>query len=187
MPELAPRPAGPTRTPSPAAAASPAAPTAAVPAADEVPAVDVAALGEQLLGKWAGIRLQARALAARPELHKTEGLTHTEHRKRAFGQLKYLVANDAVHRAFPASVGGSDDHGGNVAGFQELVIADPSLQIKAGVQWGLFGSAVMHLGTADHHAKWLPGIMSLDNSGLLRDDGDRPRIGCGQHRHDCHV
>ncbi|MEW9872978.1 acyl-CoA dehydrogenase [Arthrobacter sp. HS15c] len=131
------------------------------------PAVDVAALGEQLLGKWAGIRRQARRLAESPELHKTEGLTHTEHRTRTFGQLKYLVDNEAVHRAFPTTLGGADDHGGNIAGFEELVTADPSLQIKAGVQWGLFGSAVMHLGTEEHHAKWLPGIMNLDIPGCF--------------------
>jgi acyl-CoA oxidase len=134
---------------------------------DGTPVVDVAALGEQLLGRWANVRKQSRVLSARPELHKTEGLTHTEHRKRTFGQLKYLVDNNAVHRAFPASLGGSDDHGGNIAGFEELVTADPSLQIKAGVQWGLFGSAVMHLGTEEHHAKWLPGIMNLDIPGCF--------------------
>ncbi len=131
------------------------------------PAVDVAALGEQLLGRWAGIRRQARQLAESPELHKKEGLTHTDHRSRTFGQLKYLVDHEAVHRAFPAALGGSDDHGGNIAGFEELVTADPSLQIKAGVQWGLFGSAVMHLGTEGHHAKWLPGIMNLDIPGCF--------------------
>ncbi|TDT80255.1 acyl-coenzyme A oxidase [Arthrobacter sp. AG258] len=140
---------------------SPATPAANPVADSPAPAVDVAALGRQLLGKWADVRLQARDLAARPELHKVEGLTHTDHRQRVFGQLQYLVDNNAVHRAFPAELGGSDDHGGNIAGFEELVVADPSLQIKAGVQWGLFGSAVMHLGTAEHHAKWLPGIMSL--------------------------
>ncbi|BCW54604.1 MULTISPECIES: acyl-CoA dehydrogenase [unclassified Arthrobacter] len=146
----------------------PAATPAAKPAGSSpAPAVDVEALGRQLLGKWADVRLQARDLAARPELHKTEGLTHTEHRARVFDQLKYLVDNEAVHRAFPAALGGSDDHGGNIAGFEELVVADPSLQIKAGVQWGLFGSAVMHLGTADHHAKWLPGIMNLEIPGCF--------------------
>ncbi|MCZ2402630.1 acyl-CoA dehydrogenase family protein [Paenarthrobacter sp. Z7-10] len=124
-------------------------------------AVDVAALGELLLGKWANVRREARLLAGRPEVHKVEGQTHTEHRQRAFGQLQFLVEHNAVHRAFPRRLGGSDDHGGNVAGFQELVTADPSLQIKAGVQWGLFGSAVMHLGSAEHQDKWLPGIMSL--------------------------
>ncbi|MBT2512867.1 acyl-CoA dehydrogenase [Arthrobacter sp. ISL-30] len=131
------------------------------------PAVDVAALGEQLLGRWADVRRKARELAARPEVYKIEGLPHSEHRKRVFGQLKYLVDNEAVHRAFPVRLGGSDDHGGNIAGFEELVTADPSLQIKAGVQWGLFGSAVMHLGTEEHHNKWLPGIMNLDIPGCF--------------------
>jgi acyl-CoA oxidase len=100
-------------------------------------------------------------LAGRSDLHKIEGLTHTEHRRRAFGQLGILVEQNGVHRAFPKRLGGNDDHGGNVAGFEELVIADPSVQIKAGVQWGLFGSAVLHLGTQEHQDKWLPGIMSL--------------------------
>lgn len=131
------------------------------------PAVDIQELGQHLLGKWADVRHQARELAGRAELHKIEGQTHTEHRARVFGQLRYLVDHGAVHRAFPKDLGGADDHGGNIAGFEELVLADPSLQIKAGVQWGLFGSAVMHLGTAEHHAKWLPGIMSLDIPGCF--------------------
>ncbi|UZX03426.1 acyl-CoA dehydrogenase [Arthrobacter sp. CDRTa11] len=160
MTELVDRPAG--RGSRPAAAT----PGDGKPAQGQ-PAVDVAGLGRLLLGRWAEIRLQARDLAARPELHKTEGLPHTEHRIRTFGQLKYLVENEAVHRAFPTALGGSDDHGGNIAGFEELVTADPSLQIKAGVQWGLFGSAVMHLGTEEHHAKWLPGIMNLDIPGCF--------------------
>ncbi|WP_218711943.1 acyl-CoA dehydrogenase [Arthrobacter sp. BF1] len=127
--------------------------------------VDVAALGEVLLGRWADVRLEARKLAGLPELHKVEGLSHTEHRKRVFAQLGLLVGKNGVHRAFPTRLGGSDDHGGNVAGFEELVIADPSLQIKGGVQWGLFGSAVLHLGNKEHQDKWLPGIMNLDIPG----------------------
>lgn len=127
--------------------------------------VDVAELGEVLLGRWADVRLKARALAGLPELHKTEGLSHTEHRKRVFEQLGILVEKEGVHRAFPTRLGGSDDHGGNVAGFEELVLADPSLQIKGGVQWGLFGSAVLHLGNQEHQDKWLPGIMNLEIPG----------------------
>ncbi|WP_104091537.1 acyl-CoA dehydrogenase [Arthrobacter sp. GMC3] len=134
---------------------------------DDGHTVDVAALGELLLGNWADVRRTARALAGDPELHKVEGLSHTEHRQRAFKQLGILVQKEAVHRAFPSRLGGSDDHGGNVAGFEELVIADPSVQIKAGVQWGLFGSAVMHLGSTEHQDKWLPGIMSLDIPGCF--------------------
>ncbi|MGT2460613.1 acyl-CoA dehydrogenase family protein [Sinomonas atrocyanea] len=134
---------------------------------EQSPQIDVAALGELLLGTWADVRRQARELAARPELHKLEGLTYTEHRERVLGQLKYLVDHRAIQRAFPKELGGEDNHGGNIAGFEELVTADPSLQIKSGVQWGLFGAAVLHLGTAEHHAKWLPDIMDLTVPGAF--------------------
>jgi len=131
------------------------------------PVVDVAALGEHLMGRWGDIRRTARALAARPDLKRVEGLTHHEHRARVMEQLHLLVAEGAVHRAFPTELGGEDNAGGNIAGFEELVLADPSLQIKSGVQWGLFGAAVMHLGTERHHKQWLPGIMSLEIPGAF--------------------
>jgi len=128
---------------------------------------DVEWLGQYLLGTWAQVRLGARELTARPELQRIEGQTYPEHRERVFGQLKLLVENGQVHRAFPKSLGGEDDHGGNIAGFEELVTADPSLQIKSGVQWGLFGAAVLHLGTQYHHDAFLPGIMSLEVPGAF--------------------
>jgi len=131
------------------------------------PVVDVAALGEQLMGRWKDIRRASRTLAARPDLKRVEGQSLTEHRERVMGQLHLLVAEGAVHRAFPKSVGGEENHGGNIAGFEELVLADPSLQIKSGVQWGLFGAAVMHLGTERHHKEFLPGIMDLSIPGAF--------------------
>ena len=92
-----------------------------------------------------------------------------------------------MHRAFPRPSGGADEHGGNVAGFEELVIADPSLQIKAGVQWGLFGSAVIHLGTAEHHAEVAARHHEPGHPRLLRHDRDRARLRRRQHRHHRHV
>jgi acyl-CoA oxidase len=133
----------------------------------DAPRIDLATLTRSLLGTWADVRIKARELTARPDLQRVEGLSMADHRARVLGQLKILADNGHVHRAFPISVGGSDDHGGNIAGFEELVTADPSLQIKAGVQWGLFGAAVLHLGTPEHHEKWLPGIMSLDVPGAF--------------------
>lgn len=137
------------------------------PAPPAQPSIDVATLGRQLLGTWAGLRLGARERAAHPDLQRIEGQSMAEHRERVLGQLKILVDQGAVHRAFPKSLGGFDDHGGNIAQFEELVIADPSLQIKAGVQWGLFGAAVLHLGTEFHHEKFLPDIMSLKVPGAF--------------------
>jgi acyl-CoA oxidase len=49
----------------------------------------------------------------------------------------------------------------------ELVLADPSLQIKSGVQWGLFGSAIYQLGTKTHHDRWLRDVISLDLPGAF--------------------
>ncbi|MGI9822003.1 acyl-CoA dehydrogenase family protein [Agromyces sp. Marseille-Q5079] len=145
-----------------------AAPIPAPPASTpEGPRIDVESLGRQLLGTWADIRAEARVRVADPALQRIEGQSKEEHRERVLGQLKILVEHGAVHRAFPKSVGGHDDHGGNIAAFEELVLADPSLQIKSGVQWGLFGAAVLHLGTEFHHETFLPDIMSLKVPGAF--------------------
>ena len=123
--------------------------------------IDTAWLGDYLLGNWGTARRESRELMRRPDFHRDDSLPLDGQRERVLGQLGLLVAGESVHRAFPTTLGGRDDHGGNVAAFEELVLADPSLQIKSGVQWGLFGAAVLHLGTADHHARLLPDIMSL--------------------------
>ncbi|WP_136518126.1 MULTISPECIES: acyl-CoA dehydrogenase family protein [Cellulomonas] len=132
-------------------------------AAPEQPAarVDVDALENLLLGQYAQLRREARAITADPDFQKIEGLPMAEHRERVLHQLRRLEAEHDVLRAFPARHGGADDHGGSLARFEELVAADPSLQIKAGVQWGLFASAILHLGTEHHHDTFLPDAMHL--------------------------
>ena len=129
--------------------------------------LDTAALGKELLGRWAEVRLRARAVCERPEMWKIEGQPIAEHRERVLEQLSHLVDSGGVLLSFPESVGGKANPGGNIANFEQLVLADPSLQIKSGVQWGLFGAAVMHLGTEKHHLKFLPGIMSLETPGCF--------------------
>ncbi|MGA1201269.1 MAG: acyl-CoA dehydrogenase family protein, partial [Aquiluna sp.] len=51
--------------------------------------------------------------------------------------------------------------------FEELILGDASLQIKFGVQWGLFGSAILNLGTDYHHKTFLPGVTRLDTPGCF--------------------
>ncbi|QEW01789.1 acyl-CoA dehydrogenase [Microbacterium lushaniae] len=144
------------------------APTAAHTAAEASEAqIDVTAVTNLLLGTWADTRRTAREMIKDPAFWRVDGLSMAEHRERVLSQLHLLVENKAVHRAFPKRFGGSEDNGGNIAGFEELVVADPSLQIKSGVQWGLFGAAVLQLGTQEHHDKWLPGIMSLEIPGAF--------------------
>ncbi|WAB84315.1 acyl-CoA dehydrogenase family protein [Microcella daejeonensis] len=153
-----------------AAAARPtprlASPVSAVgPDAAEV-TVDVAALGEQLLGRWAQARRESRALMADPAFHRIPELGMHEHRERTLEQLRQLAATGSVLRAFPERLGGANDNGSNIASFEELLLGDPSMQIKAGVQWGLFGSAVLHLGT-ERHDDLLKPIMSMEMPGAF--------------------
>ena len=129
--------------------------------------LDADLLQGALLGRWAESRHRVREVIRDPRLHRDPLLGMDEHRERVLGQLGILVEEGTVHRAFPAEFGGADDHGGNVAAFADLVFADPSLQIKSGVQWGLFSSAILHLGTEEHHRAWLPGAMDLSMPGAF--------------------
>lgn len=145
-------------------AATPPSPGLPTPAGERI---DVTALGGLLDGRWADLRRQSRRLAADPDMRKIEGLPLAEHRERVLDQMKALARTGAVHRAYPRALGGLADPGGNLATFEELVLLDPSLQIKAGVQWGLFGAAVLHLGTEEHHARLLPGILDASVPGCF--------------------
>lgn len=129
--------------------------------------IDTRVLADALYGKWKAERLAGRALASDERFQTIPGLPMDEHRSRVLTQLGLLVEAGAIQRAFPTRLGGGDNHGGNIAAFEELVFADPSLQIKSGVQWGLFGAAILHLGTASHHDKWLPDVISLKLPGAF--------------------
>ncbi|WP_137846251.1 acyl-CoA dehydrogenase [Microbacterium sp. 2FI] len=144
------------------------APTAAHTAAEASdPRIDIDAVTNLLLGTWGETRREAREMIKDPAFWRIEGMPMAEHRERVLTQLHLLVQHGGSRRAFPAEYGGLENNGSNIAGFQELVLADPSLQIKSGVQWGLFGSAVHQLGTKEHHDKWLPGIIDMSIPGAF--------------------
>jgi acyl-CoA oxidase len=144
------------RTP---AGGAPTAPHTAAEASD--PRIDVSGVTEMLLGQWADTRREAREMIKDPAFWRIDGQTVEDHRERVLGQLHLLVENGASARAYPVEYGGRGDNGANIAGFEELVLADPSLQIKAGVQWGLFGAAIQQLGTKKHHDKWLRDVAEM--------------------------
>src|SRR5699024_4278368 len=101
--------------------------TTTTPAASEL-RIDTSAVGNLVDGRWAAHRRRVRDLLLDPELRKQEGLSGSEHRERVLRQAKKLVELDIVNRAFPERLGGHDDPGGNLAGFEELAVADPSLR-----------------------------------------------------------
>lgn len=154
-------------TTAPDRAASPT-PTGPIPVpADGSPRLDVEMVSEALLGSWADARRDARERAARPEMHRPMDASVAEHRERVFGQLRTLAEEEVSLPMLPEHLGGPNDNGANVAAFEELVVADPSLQIKAGVQWGLFTSAIVQLGDEEQQKAWVPGAMTLETPGAF--------------------
>ncbi|WOF22672.1 acyl-CoA dehydrogenase [Microbacterium betulae] len=123
--------------------------------------IDIPAVTRLLLGTWGDVRLEARDMIKDPAFWRIDGLSHHAHRERVLDQTRLLAEAGAGGRGYPVEYGGKGTSGGNLAGFEELVLADPSLQIKSGVQWGLFGSAVLQLGTKTHHDRWLRDIMDM--------------------------
>ncbi|RPF23215.1 acyl-CoA dehydrogenase [Myceligenerans xiligouense] len=134
------------------------------------PRVDVAELEHLLLGRWKDVRSHARRLVAEhDEIWKIDGISMQEHRERTLEAMKVMARDEQgqVWRAFPERLGGNDDAGGNLVGCEELFVADPSLQIKSGVQWGLFAAAILHLGTEEQQDRLLPGAMDLSVPGAF--------------------
>jgi len=129
--------------------------------------IDVAGLTRVLDGRWAHMRAWGREIAADPQFARPVDMGREEHRALTLDRLKELAQRNWSAQMLPESLGGNNDPGGNLAAFEELVAGDPSLQIKAGVQFGLFASAILHLGTDDHHRKWLGDTMSVDIPGVF--------------------
>ncbi|WP_193103379.1 acyl-CoA dehydrogenase [Brachybacterium sp. FME24] len=152
-------------TPTGATTANPTGPIPVPPAGSA--RLDVEAVSGALMGAWAETRHAARERAARPELHRPLDVTVAEHRERTSEQMVLLAQENVSWPMLPEHLGGPNDNGGNVAGFEELVVADPSLQIKAGVQWGLFTSAIVQLGNEEQQKAWVPDAMSLTIPGAF--------------------
>ncbi|MEK9578062.1 MAG: acyl-CoA dehydrogenase [Aquiluna sp.] len=129
--------------------------------------LDAQAVGERILGRWANIRRHTRSVIVEKELFKPEGAPMDKHREWVLKSLKTLVKENATQYGFPAELGGERNPGGSLSSFEELVFGDPSLQIKFGVQWGLFGSAILYLGTDYHHKTFLPGATNLETPGVF--------------------
>ncbi len=119
--------------------------------------LDADALTRYLDGSYGDIRREVREILARPEHAPVEaGISTAAYRELVLERMRSLAADGKTGIGFPASVGGMDDVGGAVAAFETLGHGDLSLMVKCGVQFGLWGGAVLHLGTEEHHRAYLP-------------------------------
>jgi acyl-CoA oxidase len=61
---------------------------------------------------------------------------------------------------FPKEYGGGGDLGASFAAFETLGYGDLSLLVKVGVQFGLFGGAILMLGSKRHHDAYLEDLIA---------------------------
>ncbi|MEU4420728.1 acyl-CoA dehydrogenase [Actinoplanes sp. NPDC024001] len=127
---------------------------------------DPARLQEVLDGRWAHIRQAVRERLG-AEFVTVPGETGDQARERISRLIRELPTDVGVASAFPVEYGGSGDPGGSAVAAEMLAQVDLSLMVKAGVQWGLFGGAVVALGTAKHHEAYLRDIISADLMGCF--------------------
>jgi acyl-CoA oxidase len=128
---------------------------------------DAAVIRELLDGRWREIRTGARELTKDPRFAVHIGEDTATQRARVRERMTILADAGYSRFGFPTRYGGGNDVGASITGFEMLAMGDLSLLIKAGTQWGLFGGAILHLGTERHHAAYLPDIIKLDLPGCF--------------------
>ncbi len=126
------------------------------------PVVDVPALAAFLDGEYADVRdLVRRNLATYASiLDEAETLPRDDYRDRVRDLLLEMAATGQTGMGFPKEYGGGGDIGASVAAFETLAYGDLSLLVKTGVQFGLFGGAILQLGTKHHHDAYLRDLVS---------------------------
>lgn len=126
------------------------------------PAVDVAALSELLDGRYAAVRqLVRRNLAEHAGiLGDAETMSREEFRRRVLDVVVMMAGTGQTGMGFPAEYGGGGDVGASVAAFETLAFGDLSVLVKVGVQFGLFGGAILQLGTKQHHDAYLEDLIA---------------------------
>lgn len=124
-------------------------------------APDPAALQRILDGKYAEVRdLVRRNLVEHADLlGEVDDLDREAYRDRVLEIVQQVASTGQTGFGFPEEHGGGGDIGASIAAFETLAFGDLSVLVKVGVQFGLFGGAVLQLGTQRHHAAYLPGII----------------------------
>ena len=111
-------------------------------------------------------------------------MTRDEFRERVKDVVVELAATGQTGMGFPEEYGGGGDIGASVAAFETLGYGDLSVLVKVGVQFGLFGGAILQLGTKRAPRRLPRRAGEGRDPGLLRDDRDRPRQQRPGTRHD---
>jgi acyl-CoA oxidase len=131
-------------------------------AANRRPELDVPELIRFLDGTYAEARALVRTNLAEHAvvLEEAETLSRADFRERVKDLVVTMAATGQTGMGFPEEYGGGGDIGASVASFETLAYGDLSVLVKVGVQFGLFGGAILQLGTKRHHDTYLPDLIT---------------------------
>ena len=142
--------------------------TPAEVAAEQLGPAKVEALGEYLDGEHAEVRRRSRELLEGGGFEIPDhDIAPGEYRELVLEWTKKLADEGQTTLGLPTEYGGGGDIGGSIAAFETLAFGDLSLLVKTGVQFGLFGGAILHLGTGRHHDAYLADIASVELPGCF--------------------
>ena len=137
------------------------------PAADDAeayqqPTIDVPALTDLLDGRYSEVRELVRTNLAKyaDVLEDAETMSTDDFRDRVRDLVLEMAATGQTGMGFPEEYGGGGDIGASVAAFETLAFGDLSVLVKVGVQFGLFGGAILQLGTQEHHEAYLADLVT---------------------------
>ena len=118
-------------------------------------------------GPEAAIRDMVREWLSEPGHAPVVDLPRDAYRAQVTAWTEELAMSGGTAMGYPAEFGGLGDVRGSIAGFETLAFGDLSLLVKCGVQFGLFGGAVLHLGTMRHHERHLTAIARFELPGCF--------------------
>ena len=133
------------------------------------PEVDVPALTRLLDGRYAEVRnlVRSNLSAYSSILTDAETLSRADYRERVKELVVEMASTGQTGMGFPEEYGGGGDIGASIAAFETLSFGDLSVLVKVGVQFGLFGGAILQLGTERHHEEYLRPLMSGELMGCF--------------------
>ncbi|MCL2543508.1 MAG: acyl-CoA dehydrogenase family protein [Nocardioidaceae bacterium] len=129
--------------------------------ADQAPNVDVEALALLLDGDHHRVRTEVRETMAEyaSVLTDAEEMSRDDFRERVREVVVEIARSGQAGYGFPEEYGGGGDIGASIAAFETLGFGDLSVMVKVGVQFGLFGGAILQLGTKRHHDAYLADLI----------------------------
>ena len=133
------------------------------------PTIDVPELTRLLDGRYAEVRDLVRTNLAEyaSVLDEAEELSTDDFRDRVRDLVLEMAETGQTGMGFPKEYGGGGDIGASVAAFETLAFGDLSILVKVGVQFGLFGGAILQLGTKVHHDAYLRDLVTGELMGCF--------------------